>query len=173
VKQPIRYGVCAILALLHDVIVVLGVFSILGKLFDVEINTLFITGLLTVIGFSVHDTIVVFDRIRENLRRNLWPTFDITVNESLLQTLGRSLTTSLTVIFTLLALLLFGGSTIRTFILVLLVGITSGTYSSIFVASQLLVEWEHGTFSRPFQPLLRRLRRAKAPVPEPRAAQGV
>jgi preprotein translocase SecF subunit len=173
VKQPIRYGVCAIAALIHDVIVVLGIFSILGKLFNVEINTLFITALLTVIGFSVHDTIVVFDRIRENLRRNLWPTFDMTVNESLLQTLGRSLTTSLTVIFTLLALLLFGGSTIRTFILVLLIGITSGTYSSIFVASQLLVEWEHGTFSRPFQPLLRRLRPARAAARERRVAEGV
>jgi protein-export membrane protein SecD/preprotein translocase SecF subunit len=169
VKQPIRYGVCAIAALLHDVVVVLGVFSILGKLFNVEINTLFITGLLTVIGFSVHDTIVVFDRIRENLRRNISPSFDDTVNQSLLQTLGRSLTTSLTVIFTLLALLLFGGSTIRTFILVLLIGIASGTYSSIFVASQLLVEWEHGTFTRPFQPLLRRFRRAPAPAPERRA----
>jgi SecD/SecF fusion protein len=172
VEHPFRYGVCAVLALLHDVVIVLGLFSIFGKLFGTEINTLFITGLLTVIGFSVHDTIVVFDRIRENLRRNISPSFDTTVNESLLQTLARSVTTSLTVIFTLVALLLFGGETIRTFILVLLIGIISGTYSSIFVASQLLVEWEHGTFSRPFQPLLRRFRRPRPATPDRRAAQG-
>lgn len=174
VRHPVRYGVCAVLALLHDVIVVVGLFSIFGKVFGTEVDTLFITGLLTVVGFSVHDTIVVFDRIRENLRRNISPSFDVTVNESLLQTLGRSLTTSLTVLFTLLALYLFGGHTIRTFILVLLIGITSGTYSSIFVASQLLVEWEHGTFSRPFQPLLRRLRRSRpSATTDRRATQGV
>jgi SecD/SecF fusion protein len=162
VQNPIRYGLCAIFALLHDVVIVLGLFSIFGKLFDTEINTLFITALLTVIGFSVHDTIVVFDRIRENVRRNISSSFDTTVNESLLQTLGRSLTTTMTVVFPLVALLLFGGETIRTFNLVLLIGILSGTYSSIFVASQLLVEWEHGTFTRPFQPLLRRFGRRKA-----------
>jgi protein-export membrane protein SecD/preprotein translocase SecF subunit len=143
VPRPVRYGVSAIVALLHDVVVVIGLFSIFGKVFDIEINTMFITGLLTVIGFSVHDTIVVFDRIRENLRRGISPSFDVTVNESLLQTLGRSLSTSLTVIFTLIALMLLGGSTIRPFILVLLVGITSGTYSSIAIASQMLVVWEH------------------------------
>jgi preprotein translocase subunit SecF len=159
VQNPIRYGVCAIVALLHDVIVVLGLFSIFGKVFNTEVDTLFITALLTVIGFSVHDTIVVFDRIRENLRRGISPSFDVTVNESLLQTIGRSLTTSLTVVFTLLSLLLFGGETIRTFVLVLLIGTISGTYSSIFIASQLLVEWEHGTFTKPFEPLLRRFRK--------------
>ncbi|MGH2588063.1 MAG: protein translocase subunit SecD [Dehalococcoidia bacterium] len=169
VQNPFRYGVCAVVTILHDVVIVLGLFSIFGKLFDTEINTLFITGLLTIIGFSVHDTIVVFDRIRENLRRNISPSFDTTVNESLLQTVGRSLTTSLTVIFALVSLLLFGGATIREFILVLLIGIISGTYSSIFVASQLLVEWEHGTFSRPFQPLLRRLQRRKPAVANGRA----
>lgn len=158
VQKPFRYGVSAIVALLHDVVVVLGVFSIAGKLWDFEVNTMFLTALLTVIGFSVHDTIVVFDRIRENLRRGISPSFDVTVNESLLQTLGRSLTTSLTVIFTLLAMLLLGGSTMRPFVLVLLVGIVSGTYSSIAIASQLLVEWEHGTFSKPFRPLVRLLR---------------
>ncbi len=151
VNKPFRYGISAIIALLHDVVIVLGVFSIAGKVWDFEVNTMFITALLTVIGFSVHDTIVVFDRIRENSRRRISPSFDVTVNESLLQTLGRSLTTSLTVLFTLLALLLLGGSTIRPFVLVLVVGIASGTFSSIAVASQILVEWEHGTFSRPFR----------------------
>jgi protein-export membrane protein SecD/preprotein translocase SecF subunit len=174
VQNPVRYGLCAIIALLHDVVLVLGLFSIFGKVFDTEINTLFITALLTVIGFSVHDTIVVFDRIRENLRRNISPSFDTTVNESLLQTLGRSLTTTLTVVFPLISLLLFGGETIRTFNLVLLIGMLSGTYSSLFVASQLLVEWEHGTFSRPFQPLLRRFGRGKDRAPEQHApAPGV
>src|SRR5947199_82310 len=104
---------------------------------------MFLTGLLTVIGFSVHDTIVVFDRIRENLRRGISRDFEVTVNESLLQTLDRSLSTSLTVVFTLLALLLLGGPSIQSFVLVLLIGIVSGTYSSIAIASQVLVEWEH------------------------------
>jgi len=143
VKNPFRYGASAIIALLHDVLVVVGLFSIFGKLFHTEINTMFITGLLTVIGFSVHDTIVVFDRIRENLKRGISRDFDVTVNESLLQTLDRSLSTSLTVVFTLLALLLLGGLTIQSFVLVLLIGIISGTYSSIAIASQVLVEWEH------------------------------
>ena len=142
VKNPFRYGASAIVALLHDVIVVVGLFSIFGKVFGTEINTMFITGLLTVIGFSVHDTIVVFDRIRENLRRGISRDFEVTVNESLLQTLDRSLSTSLTVVFTLLALLLLGGASIRSFVLVLLIGIISGTYSSIAIASQVLVEWE-------------------------------
>jgi preprotein translocase subunit SecF len=143
VRNPFRYGACAIIALLHDVVVVVGLFSIFGKVFHTEINTMFITGLLTVIGFSVHDTIVVFDRIRENLRRGVSREFDVTVNESLLQTLDRSLSTSLTVVFTLVALLLLGGATIQSFVLVLLIGIISGTYSSIAIASQVLVDWEH------------------------------
>jgi protein-export membrane protein SecD/preprotein translocase SecF subunit len=148
VSHPLRYGVSAIVALLHDVIVVLGLFSIFGKLFGVEIDTIFITGLLTVIGFSVHDTIVVFDRVRENIQRTGARNFASTVNDSLLQTLGRSINTSGTVVLTLLALLLIGGPTIRNFVLVLLIGIISGTYSSIAIASQLLVVWENGTFSR-------------------------
>ena len=143
VKNPFRYGVAAIIALLHDVVVVVGLFSIFGHVFKTEVDTLFITGLLTVIGFSVHDTIVVFDRIRENMKRGISRDFDTVVNESLLQTLDRSLSTSLTVVFTLLALLLLGGSSIRSFDLVLLIGIISGTYSSIAIASQVLVEWEH------------------------------
>ena len=128
-----------------------GIFSILGKLFNIEVDSMFITALLTVIGFSVHDTIVVFDRIRENLRKGVAADFGSVVNYSILQTLGRSLNTSLTVVFTLLALFLFGGVTIRTFVLVLLIGIISGTYSSIFNASQLLVVWENGELASLFR----------------------
>lgn len=144
VDKPWRYGACALIALLHDVLVVLGVFSILGWLFAVQIDALFITALLTVVGFSVHDTIVVFDRIRENMQRRTAETFDQVVNASLVQTMARSLNTSLTVLFTLSALTLFGGETIRPFTGALLVGIFSGTYSSIFNASMLLVIWERG-----------------------------
>ncbi len=144
VTKPWRFGACAIIALLHDVLVVLGVFSILGWLLHIQIDALFITALLTVCGFSVHDTIVVFDRIRENLQRRTSETFEQVVNASLVQTMARSLNTSLTVLFTLSALTLFGGTTIRTFTLALLVGIFSGTYSSIFNASMLLVIWERG-----------------------------
>lgn len=139
-----RYGACAIIAMLHDVLVVLGIFSILGKLFSIQIDSLFITALLTVVGFSVHDTIVVFDRIRENLHRRTSETFEEVVNASLVQTMARSLNTSLTVLFTLSALTLFGGDSVRTFTLTLLIGIFSGTYSSIFNASMLLVIWEKG-----------------------------
>ncbi len=144
VKRPLRYGICAIVAMLHDVLVVVGVFAILGKLFGVEIDALFVTALLTVVGFSVHDTIVVFDRIRENQIKAPGEKFATLVNHSLVQTLARSLTTSLTVVFTLSALYLFGGVTIRNFVLALLIGIVSGTYSSIFNASMLLVAWENG-----------------------------
>ncbi|MGZ3627843.1 MAG: protein translocase subunit SecF [Ktedonobacteraceae bacterium] len=144
VDRPWRYGTSAIIALLHDVLVVLGVFSILGWLIGFQIDALFITALLTVVGFSVHDTIVVFDRIRENMQRRTSETFDQVVNASLVQTMARSLNTSLTVIFTLSALTLFGGATIRPFTLALLVGIISGTYSSIFNASMILVMWDKG-----------------------------
>ena len=143
VPNAIRYGVCALIALLHDVLVVVGIFSILGQLFNIEIDALFITAMLTVIGFSVHDTIVVFDRIRENMLRRRFDTFDKVVNYSLVQTMTRSINTSLTVIFTLLALYLFGGVSVRNFVLALLIGIISGTYSSIFNASLLLVVWEN------------------------------
>ncbi len=157
VAKPWRYGTCAIIALLHDVLVVLGVFSILGWLFNIQIDTLFITALLTVVGFSVHDTIVVFDRIRENMQRRSSETFEQVVNASLVQTMARSLNTSLTVLFTLSALTLFGGVTIRTFTLTLLVGIFSGTYSAIFNASMLLAVWEKGELG------FGRLNRARTP----------
>ena len=127
VTGALRYGVAAIIALLHDVLVVVGIFAILGELFGIEIDALFVTAMLTVIGFSVHDTIVVFDRIRENQLRRRFDTFDKVVNYSLVQTLARSITTSLTVVFTLLALYLFGGVTIKNFVLALLIGIISGT----------------------------------------------
>jgi preprotein translocase SecF subunit len=139
--RDFRMGVCALVALLHDVIVVVGLFAIFGTFFNLQIDSLFVTAMLTVIGFSVHDTIVVFDRIRENRSRHVGEPFDRIVNHSILQTLGRSITTSLTVIVTLLALLLFAGEAIGTFVLALLIGITSGTYSSIFNASPLLVVW--------------------------------
>ena len=145
VSRPISswfYGIFAVVALFHDVFIPLGVFSILGHFKGVEIDSLFITALLTVIGFSVHDTIVVFDRIRENLGKLKGLSFEETVNYSLAETLNRSLRTSLTVIFTLLALLLLGGESIRYFSLALLVGIVSGTYSSIFNAAPILVAWE-------------------------------
>ena len=137
-----RFGVCAIIALIHDVLVVVGIFAILGHFFNVEVDSLFVTAILTVIGFSVHDTIVVFDRIRENLRKMGSLNFSKTVNESIIQTIGRSLNTSLTVILVLVALLLFGGESIRWFVVALLIGIISGTYSSIFNASPLLVLWQ-------------------------------
>jgi preprotein translocase subunit SecF len=143
-QSPFLYGFCALAAMLHDVLVVLGIFSILGWLVGTEINTLFVTAMLTVIGFSVHDTIVVFDRIRENLAKKAAPTFEEVVDYSLAQTLVRSLNTSMTVIFTLLALYLFGGTSTKDFVLALLIGVISGAYSSIFNASQLLVSWETG-----------------------------
>jgi len=144
VRDPWRYGVCAVVALVHDTLIVVGIFSILGRLFAVELDSLFITAVLTVIGFSVHDTIVVFDRLRENSVRHQGEPFEDIVNHSLMQTMGRSLTTSLTVLLTLFTLWLFGGVTIRNFVLALLIGITAGTYSSIFNASMLLVIWERG-----------------------------
>ena len=160
VPNPWRYGACAVFALLHDVVLVVGLWSILGKLFGLEVDALFVTAILTVVGFSVHDTIVVFDRVRENVSRFPGELFERVVNFSVNQTLDRSINTSLTVILTLTALLLLGGATIRGFVLVLLVGIVSGTYSSIFNASCLLVSWENGEFAR----LLGRLSPAKPVV---------
>ena len=140
--SPWSFGVSAIIALLHDALLLLGLFSLLGHFFGVQVDSLFVTAVLTVIGFSVHDTIVVFDRVRENLRRYNKP-FDEVVNLSINETLARSLNTSLTVILTLSALLLFGGESIRLFVLALLVGIISGTFSSIFNASPMLVVWNN------------------------------
>jgi preprotein translocase subunit SecF len=139
-----KFAICAILALLHDVFIVTGIYSILGKVFNLplgEINTLFVTAVLTVIGFSVHDTIVIFDRIRENLRQASRLTFEQNVNLSIIQSLARSVNTSMTVVFVLVALFLISPQNIKGFTLALLIGIVSGTYSSIFNASPLLVVW--------------------------------
>jgi len=154
VPDPIRYGASAIIALLHDVIIVMGAMSILGRVLGYEVDTLFITAMLTIVGFSVHDTIVVFDRVRENVKRaeasGLHVSMRSAVNASMNQTLGRSLNTSITVVLTLIALILLGGDSVREFLVIMLIGLVSGTYSSIFVASMLLVSWEEGDFGRLF-----------------------
>ena len=162
VPNAFRYGVCAVVAVLHDVLVVVGVFALLGLIFGTEIDALFITAMLTVIGFSVHDTIVVFDRVRENIARRRFDRFEDVVNYSLVQTLARSINTSITVILTLFALYLFGGASIHNFVLALLLGIISGTYSSIFNASMLLVIWENREW--------RGRRKPDMPVPNVRGA---
>ncbi len=138
-----RYGSAAVFAMLHDVLVVLGVQAIFGFFLGWQADSLFLTALLTAIGFSVHDTIVVFDRIRENLSIHRRVDFESVVNHSMVQTFDRSINTTLTVLFTLFALALFGGDSIRQFVVILLVGIISGTYSSIFNASPILVVWEN------------------------------
>ena len=145
VSRPVaswKYGLAAIIALFHDIFIPTGIFSILGHYLGVEIDLLFVTGLLTILGFSVHDTIVVFDRIRENLRKGVGDNFESTVNVSINQTMTRSINTSLTVFLTLLAIYLFGGASVKYFALLLMIGVFFGTYSSIFVASSLLVTWE-------------------------------
>jgi preprotein translocase subunit SecF len=154
VPSPFRYGAAAIIALIHDAGAVIGIFAILGVVADIEVNTMFLIALLTVIGFSVNDTIVVFDRLRENILAAPTRSLTANVNLSISETLGRSLNTSLTLLFTLLALMLFGGPTLRSFLLVLLIGVVVGTYSSIAIATQTLVVWEQGDIGR----LLRRVR---------------
>lgn len=145
VSRPVeswKYGVGAVVALVHDVLITVGIFAILGHVFNIEIDSAFIAALLTILGFSVHDTIVVYDRTRENLLKSgSGEKFDETVNRSLNETMARSINTSLTVLITLLAIFIFGGQSIKTFTLALLIGITFGTYSSIFVASALIVDW--------------------------------
>jgi len=145
--SPFRWGTCAVIALVHDVFIIVGIFSLLGLLAGVEINALFITGLLAVVGYSINNTVVIFDRIRENVSRHISPDFAVTVNSSIVETLGRSLNTSLTTLFVILALFLFGGATIHYFVLVLLLGVVIGTYSSICISSQFLVVWEKREWS--------------------------
>ena len=147
-KMPhfFRYSFAAIIALFHDVIIILGLFSIFGKVFDMEISTMFITGLLAVIGYSINDTIVVLDRVRENVQNRAGESFEEIVNNSLLETMGRSMNTSLTTAFMQISLLVIGGATLKPFILVLFIGTIVGTYSSIFIATQLLVIWEKQEF---------------------------
>jgi preprotein translocase SecF subunit len=161
--QDVKFGATALVALVHDVIVVVGIFAMLGTIFRIEIDALFVTAMLTVIGFSVHDTIVVFDRIRENRARHAGESFAEIVNHSILQTFARSIMTSFTVVLTLLSLYLFGGEAIRNFVLALLIGIISGTYSSIFNAAPLLVvwhEWEDRRLGRAGSSRAPRTRRA-------------
>ncbi len=158
VPSPFRYGAAAVLALAHDSMVVIGIFAALGVLLDVEVNTMFLIALLTVIGYSVNDTIVIFDRIRENIVLHPNRTLAANANLSISESLGRSINTSLTLLFTLLALLLFGGPTIRVFLWVLIIGVVVGTYSSIGIATNALVAWESGDLRRLFG-----LRRRSAP----------
>lgn len=162
VPQPFRYGMCAIIAMIHDILVVVGTASIFGLLLGWEVDPLFLTALLTVIGFSVHDTIVVFDRIRENRTRLRGMPFEEVINHSIIQTLDRSINTVLTTLFVLAALILFGGITIRHFVVTLFIGIFSGMYSSIFNAAPLLVVWETGEIGMFFRRVFGRQRAATA-----------
>ena len=148
VPSPFRYGVAAVIALVHDVFIVLGVFSVLGETINLEVNAMFITGVLTTIGYSVNDTIVVFDRLRENVARYAGVSTRELVNLSVRETIARSLNTSITLIVVVVALLLFAGPSIRPLLYVLLAGVTVGTYSSIFIASLLLVSWDEGEIGR-------------------------
>jgi preprotein translocase subunit SecF len=151
VPNPFRMGATAVIALIHDVLVTLGVFAILSKFMALEVNAMFITGVLTVVGYSVHDTIVVFDRIRENTARRTGRSLEATINVSLWETMGRSLNTSITTMLVIAALLLLGGPTLRSLLLTLLIGIVTGTYSSIGIAAQLLVVWQRGEWLRPLR----------------------
>ena len=148
VPSPFRYGVAAVVALVHDVFIVLGVFSVLGETINLEVNAMFITGVLTTIGYSVNDTIVVFDRLRENVARYAGVSTRELVNLSVRETIARSLNTSITLIVVVVTLLLFAGPSIRPLLYVLLAGVTVGTYSSIFIASLLLVSWDEGEIGR-------------------------
>ena len=149
--SPLRYGTAAIVALLHDTAVVIGIFAILGVVLEIEVNTMFLIAILTVIGYSVNDTIVVFDRLRENVLSYPNRSLKANANISISQSLSRSLNTSLTLLFTLLALLLFGGPTIKNFLWVLLIGVVAGTYSSIAIATPILMVWEEGDLRRLFR----------------------
>ncbi len=162
VPSPFRYGVSAIIALVHDVVIVLGLFSVLGKTIDLEVNAMFITGVLTTIGYSVNDTIVVFDRVRENIGRYNGVSISEIVNLSVRETVGRSLNTSITLLVVVLSLLLFAGTSIRPLLYVLGTGVVVGTYSSIFIASLTLVAWESGEIGRFFRRLRPFGRRAEA-----------
>jgi preprotein translocase subunit SecF len=146
--RPFHYGTCAIIALVHDALLVMGIFSILAAILGWEINLMFITGILAVIGYSVNNTVVVFDRIRENLTRGVSADFETVVNSSLVETLSRSVNTSLTTFIVVLALLLFVGANIQNFVIVLIIGIIAGTFSSICIAPSLLVVWDNKEWGR-------------------------
>jgi preprotein translocase subunit SecF len=146
--KPIRWGTCAVIALLHDLVVVIAVFSILGWVAGVEVDALFVTGVLAVVGVSVNNIVVVFDRIRENLKRGVSRDFAVIANYGIVESLGRSLNTGLATLFVIVALYLLGGVTTHTLVLALLIGIATGIYSSLCIAGQLLVVWEKGLASR-------------------------
>jgi preprotein translocase subunit SecF len=146
--SPFRFGTCSVVALFHDVLVTAGLFSLFGAFLGWEINMMFITGLLTIIGYSINNTIVVFDRIRENQTKGISPNFEVVVNNSVVETMGRSFNTSITVLITTLALLFFVGTTIQNFAIVLLIGNIVGTYDSVFVAPGLLVVWDKHEWGR-------------------------
>ena len=147
--NPFKWGLSAVFALLHDVLIVMGIFSILGWLIGYQVDSMFITAMLTIVGFAINNTCVVYDRIRENVRRGISKDFAVTVNASILETIARCINTSLTVILTCLALYIFGGVTIQQFIMALLVGVVVGIYDSIFVAGPLLVLWDRGMKTEP------------------------
>ncbi len=140
--KPFHWGICAVVALVHDVFIIVGIFSLLGLLAEVTIDAMFITGILAVVGYSINNTVVIFDRIRENMSKHISPDFAQTVNGSLTEVLTRCLNTSLTTLFVLLALVFFGGATIQYFVLVLVLGVIMSVYSSMCISSQLLVVWE-------------------------------
>jgi len=142
VPHPFRYGVCAVAAMMHDILIIVGFIAIMGMLLGWEVDALFLTAVLTIAGFSLQDTVVVFDRIRENLQKRPYEDYEMIANRSVLETIHRSIATQLSSIFVIMAILLFGGATIRPFIAVLMVGLFSGTYSSLFNAVPLLVAWE-------------------------------
>ena len=146
--KPFHYGVCAIVALMHDALVALGIFSILGGILSWQVNLMFITGILAVIGYSVNNTVVIFDRIRENLKVHEGAVFEVVVNHSLVETLGRSINTSLTTLIVVLALLFFVGVSIQNLVVVLIIGIIAGTFSSVCIAPALLVVWDKGEWGR-------------------------
>ncbi len=152
VTDSFRYGACAVLAMIHDILVMVGIMSIMGLLFKWEVDALFLTALLTVVGYSVQDTIVVFDRIRENAAKHRGEPYEMIINRSILETLQRSLSMQLVVAFVMISLLLVGGESIRQFVGILLIGLLSGTYSSTFTAIPLLVAWDKGQL-----PLVKRL----------------
>jgi preprotein translocase SecF subunit len=160
VPNAVRYGVCAIIAMFHDVLVVAGAMSLMGLLFHWEVDALFLTATMMVVGFSVQDTIVLFDRIRENIPKHLGEPYEVIVNRSILETIHRSLAIQLNVFFIIVAILLFGGESIKQFIFILFIGLLAGTYSSIFIAVPLLVSWEKGEL-----PFVNRNRRAAALKP--------
>jgi preprotein translocase subunit SecF len=148
--SPFRWGTCFVIALLHDILVTVGLFSLLGHIFGWEMNLMFITGILAIVGVSLDNTIVVFDRMRENQKIGVSGSFEAVVNRSQIETLGRSMNTSITILITLIALLLFVGGSIQNFVIVLMIGLIAGTFDSVFVAPGLLVVWDKNEWGRFF-----------------------